>query len=90
MFKWFSGSSGDGLDRMRAEFGQMLDAGRHVFDAAANALLGGTSLAVIHDDLFETDKRINRAEQQIRRELVVQLRDVLLAGARPETLHRQR
>ena len=44
MFDWFT-SSGDrgasGLEKMRAEFGQMLDAGRHVFDTAANAFLGG-------------------------------------------------
>jgi phosphate uptake regulator len=73
MFGWFStGRSGSsGLDKMRAEFGQMLDAGRHIFDAAANAFLGGTELDVIRQDLFDTDKRINRAEQQIRREIVV-------------------
>jgi phosphate transport system protein len=75
MFEWFiggkSGTGAAGLERMRAEFGQMLDAGRHVFDTAANAFLGGTDLEVIREDLFTTDKRINSAEQKIRRELVV-------------------
>lgn len=74
MFEWFLGSSETGtpgLERMRTEFGQMLDAGRHIFDTASNALLGGTDLEVIRQDLFDTDKRINRAEQQIRREIVV-------------------
>lgn len=73
MFDWFSPSdTGEqGLARMRAEFGQMLDAGRHIFDAAANALLGGTDIKVIRQDLFDTDKRINHAERQIRREIVV-------------------
>jgi phosphate transport system protein len=74
MFDWFLGSVGTGspgLERMRAEFGQMLDAGRHIFDTASNALLGGTDPDVIRKDLFDTDKRINRAEQQIRREIVV-------------------
>ncbi|HUT12711.1 MAG TPA: PhoU domain-containing protein [Thermoguttaceae bacterium] len=74
MFDWFlssAGSGGPGLEKMRAEFGQMLDAGRHIFDAAANAFLGGTDLEVIRTDLFETEKRINSAEQQVRRELVV-------------------
>ena len=74
MFDWFSGSKdrgAAGLEEMRAQFGQMLDAGRHVFDTAANAFLGGTDLQVIRNDLFETDKRINRAEQQIRKEIVV-------------------
>ena len=73
MFKWFSKSteSVSGLEKMRAEFGQMLDAGRHVFDAAANAFLGGTDVEVIREDLFETDKHINHAEQRIRREIVI-------------------
>ena len=73
MFKWFSSSedTASGMDRMRAEFGQMLDAGRHVFDVAANAFLGGTDVEVIRQDLFDTDKRINKAEQKIRREIVV-------------------
>ncbi len=74
MFKWFSSkgaTGGAGLERMRTEFGQMLDAGRHVVDTAANAFLGGTDPEVIRKDLFKTDKRINRAERQIRREIVV-------------------
>jgi phosphate uptake regulator len=56
---------------MSLAFGQMLDAGKQMFDTASNALLGGTDLSVIRDDLFATDLRINAAEQQIRRELVV-------------------
>ena len=74
MFDWFTGKAGigtPGLERMRTEFGQMLDAGRHVFDTAANAFLGGTDLEIIRKDLFKTDKRINRAERRIRREIVV-------------------
>jgi phosphate uptake regulator len=74
MLDWFSReqtSGSAGLQRMRTEFGQMLDAGRHIFDAAANAFLGGTDVEVIRNDLFDTDKRINRAEQKIRREIVV-------------------
>ncbi len=73
MFNWFSsGTTGaSSLKEMRAEFGQMLDEGRHMYDAAANAFLGGTDLEVIRDDLFDTDKRINAAEQRIRRQIVV-------------------
>jgi len=76
MFEWFTGTprgarSTTGLEKMRAEFGQMLDAGRHIFNAAANAFLGGTDPEVIRQDLFDTDKRINNSEQQIRREIVV-------------------
>ena len=74
MFDWFTSKSGAGsagLAKMRTEFGQMLDAGRHMFDTAANALLGGTDVEVIRKDLFKTDKRINRAERRIRSEIVV-------------------
>lgn len=73
MFDWFSsGSEGvSGQESLRAEFGQMLDAGRHIFDAAANAFLGGTDVEIIRQDLFATDKRINHAQQAIRREIVI-------------------
>lgn len=73
MFNWFSGGSEgvSGQENMRAEFGRMLDAGRHIVDAAANAFLGGTDVEIIRQDLFETDKRINHAEQMIRREIVI-------------------
>ncbi len=74
MFDWLLSDATTGragLERMRTQFGQMLDAGRHVFDTAANAFLGHTDLEVIREDLFATDKRINRAERQIRREIVV-------------------
>lgn len=73
MFEWFSGGVGKnpGLRKMQSEFSEMLESSRHMFDAAANAMLGGTDLSVIRRDLFDTDKRINRAEQRIRREIVV-------------------
>ncbi len=59
MLDWFSrehASGSAGLQRMRTEFGQMLDAGRHIFDSASNAFLGGTDVEVIRNDLFDTDK----------------------------------
>ena len=57
MFEWFSsGSSGAaGLDRMRAEFCQMLDAGRQVFDAATDAMLGKIDPEAIREQLFKTE-----------------------------------
>ena len=73
MFSWFKkiSSPSPKADRMSLEFGQMLDAGRNTFLTASNALLGGTDPDVIREDLFATDRRINKSEQQIRRELVV-------------------
>jgi len=70
MFHWLR-EADRGLSLIFRQFGQMLEDGRHVFDAACNAFVGGTDPAVVGRDLFATDKRINRSEQAIRRELVV-------------------
>jgi len=59
------------FEMIQRRFGQMLEDGRHIFDAAANALVGGTAPEAIRDDLFATDKRINETEQELRRLIVV-------------------
>lgn len=60
-----------GFGELQRLFAEMLEDGRHAFDAAANALVGGTDPEAIRDDLFATDRRINRTEQELRRRLVV-------------------
>jgi phosphate transport system protein len=60
-----------GFGEIQRRFLEMLEDGRHAFDAAANALLGGTDPEAIREDLFATDRRINRTEQDLRRKLVV-------------------
>jgi len=72
MFHWLLGDK-QGLARIFQHFGQMLEDGRHIFDAASNTFVGGTDPAVVKDDLYATDRRINSVEQKIRRELVVHL-----------------
>jgi len=72
MFHWLQ-VEGAGLSLVFRQFGQMLEDGRHVFDAACNAVVGGTDPAVVGKDLFATDKRINEVEQRIRREVLVHL-----------------
>ena len=53
MFKWFKPiDSAAGMEEMRARVEDMLSEGRHIFDAAANAFLGGADPEVIRDDLF--------------------------------------
>ncbi|MFT7677749.1 MAG: phosphate transport system protein [Planctomycetota bacterium] len=73
MFDWFQnqGSDSPGLDELHRSFLEMLQDGRHIFDAASNALLGGTDPEVIREDLYTTDQRINHTERKIRRALVV-------------------
>jgi len=73
MFGWMKrkDQQSPGLEAITQKFEQMLEDGRHTFDATANTLLGGSDPEVIREDLFQTDKRINRMEQEIRRALVV-------------------
>ena len=73
MMRWLQslGPESRSLNEIHSQFLQMIQDGRHVFDAAANALLGGTDPEVIREDLFSTDRRINKTEQAIRREIVV-------------------
>jgi phosphate uptake regulator len=72
MFRWMQRPSPEAtLDKINRQFLGMLDDGRHIFDAAANCVLGKTDPEVIREDLFSTDRRINGTEQLIRREIVV-------------------
>lgn len=72
MGNWLKGTSeAKGFAEIERLFMRMLDDGRHIFDAAANSLLGGTDPNSIREDLFSTDARINETEQQIRRHIVV-------------------
>lgn len=73
MLRWLQkiGTDQVKMDAIHNDFLEMLEDGRHIFDAAANMLLGGGDPEVIRKDLFETDKRINLTEQKIRREIVV-------------------
>lgn len=73
MMSWLQrlGPENRSLQEIHSHFLQMLVDGRHIFDASANALLGGTDLDVIEKDLYTTDRRINATEQAIRREIVV-------------------
>jgi len=72
MFEWLKAlrSQPSGLDEIMQYFEQMLEDGRHTFDAASNALFGGTDPNVIKEDLWATDKRINANERRIRRRLM--------------------
>lgn len=63
--------SSPNLESLRDHFLGMLQDGRHTFDAASNALVGGTRSEAVREDLYLTDQRINQAEQQLRREILV-------------------
>ena len=75
MFQWLKRiqSAASNAEEVMHYFEQMLEDGRHVFDLSANALLGGTDPETVKDDIWETDKRINRTERRIRRRIVTHI-----------------
>jgi hypothetical protein len=69
---FFKRGSGDGnFDHIVAKAVTMLGDARHSFDLATLALLTATGAESVAADIRETDERINRAEQELRSELVV-------------------
>ena len=59
------------LDRIEATLQRMLADDRHEFDLAMSALVGGATARTVREDIRETDHRVNQAEREIRRDLIV-------------------
>ena len=72
MFNWLKNiqESADSANEILALFEEMLDDGRHIFDAASNSLLGGTAPDIVKEDIWATDIRINKNERKIRRRVL--------------------
>ncbi len=65
------GGGEETLEGVERKLLQMLADDRHSFDLACSTLIGGADPEVVGPDLSGTDHRVNVAEQEIRRELVV-------------------
>jgi phosphate transport system protein len=61
----------DRLDRIETTLQRMFTDDRHAFDLAMSALVGGAAAHNVGAELRATDHRVNEAEREIRRELVV-------------------
>jgi phosphate uptake regulator len=70
MFKWLRDTE-DGLAKVQELFTRMLVDGRHVFDVAMSARVGGADPAALSDDLLETESRTDELEREIRRRVLV-------------------
>jgi len=68
---FFKGGSDKPLEEIESLIVQMLQDDRHTFDLAINALLGGTGATVVAKEVRKSDKRVNRAEREVRRRLIV-------------------
>lgn len=62
---------GTALERITGHIAEMVADARHSFEAATEAVLSPTDLAATAQDIHATDDRINRAEQSLRRELII-------------------
>lgn len=71
VMEFFRGAGDSPLDHIEHQILTMVSDCRHSFDLSFAALLSGGDAAVLASDVRDTDKRINRLEQEIRRELVV-------------------
>ncbi|MDJ0664125.1 MAG: PhoU domain-containing protein [Acidimicrobiia bacterium] len=71
VMEFFKGGSDKPLEEIESLIVQMLQDDRHTFDLAINALLGGTAAKVVGKEVRKSDKRVNRAEREVRRRLVV-------------------
>jgi len=70
-FGFFQGKGSERLDSIEAKVQTMLSHDRHEFDLAMGALLGDRVAEEVNPDLRSTDRKVNRLEREIRRELLV-------------------
>ncbi|MBM3696112.1 MAG: hypothetical protein FJW79_09300 [Actinobacteria bacterium] len=68
---FFRGGADRQLEAIEGEIAGMLLNCRHTFDLAVNALIGGTDPLVVGPEIRATDRKVNRAERAVRKELVV-------------------
>ena len=75
MFHWLKRiqTSVTSAEEVLQYFEQMLEDGRYMFETASNTLLAGTEPETVREDLWATDKRINKLERRIRRRVVTHL-----------------
>lgn len=71
VMEFFRRGDRGGLEAITARTVSMLADARHSFDLASTAVLSGADVETVADDIRSTDSRINKAEQDLRGELVV-------------------
>ena len=71
VFKFLRGEGRERMDGIETRVQEMLGHDRYEFDLAMSALLGRARAEDVNDKLREADRKVNRLEREIRRELVV-------------------
>ena len=63
----------DPLGEMIAEVGQMLEAGRWMFEKSSEVLLRRARWKDVAEDLYDRDHQVNHIEQKVREEIITHL-----------------
>ena len=71
VLEFFRGGVDKPLEEIELLIVQMLLDDRHTFDLAINAVVGGTKASAVGGEVRESDRRVNKAEREVRRRLVV-------------------
>lgn len=71
VMSFFRGAADGGLEHVEHQVVGMLNDCRHTFDVAMAALVGGADPEAVNEDIRATDRRVNRTEREVRRELVI-------------------
>jgi phosphate uptake regulator len=71
VFKFLRGEARARLEAIEAQVQTMLEHDRREFELAMSALLGEVEADSVNEDLRAMDRKVNRLEREIRRELVV-------------------
>lgn len=71
VLEFFRGGADQSLEEIEGLIVQMLLDDRHTFDLAINTVLGGTDAASVGEEVRQTDRRVNKAEREVRKRLIV-------------------
>jgi phosphate uptake regulator len=71
VLEFFKGGTDEPLEEIEKLIARMLHDNRHTFDLAMNAVVGGTEPASVGKEIRKSDRRVNKAEREVRRRLVV-------------------
>jgi len=71
MFEFFKGTGPSAIESVESTLVGMLRDGAEVFETAADALFGGGKSKATKREVRSTDAEINRAQQDVRRELML-------------------
>jgi len=63
----------DALGEMISQFGQMLRAGRWMFEQSSSVLMRTADWSAIAEQLYARDRQINQIEQQVREQIITHL-----------------